>query len=66
MIRHTKHEAEVRLSMGVARIAMRGGRTPQEAMQSVRNHLDLTKTLDHPRTHDDDTAATYRKRSAAD
>ncbi|UDF32591.1 UNVERIFIED_ORG: hypothetical protein LHK14_26075 (plasmid) [Roseateles sp. XES5] len=66
MIRHTKHEAEVRLSMGVARIAMRGGRTPQEAMHAVRNHLDLMKILDRPAAHDDDTTATYRKRSVAD
>ena len=66
MIRHTKHEAEVRLSMGVARVAMRGGRTPREAVQLVKNHLDLMQALDRPRAHDDGTAVTYRRRSAAD
>ena len=66
MTRHTKHEAEVRLSMGVARVAMRVGRTPQEAVQLVRNHLELMQALDRPRAHDDGTAVPYRRRSVAD
>jgi hypothetical protein len=48
MPNRTKHEAEVRLSLGVARIAMRQGKTPQEAVQAVKDHIAVTRSLDRP------------------
>lgn len=47
MASRTKHEAKLRLSMGVARTAMRDGKSPIEALQEMRDHFALMRRLDN-------------------
>lgn len=54
MPHRTKQEAEMRLSMGVARIAMRQGQTPEEAVQAIKSHLAVMASLDRPQLQADD------------
>lgn len=57
----SKHEAEMRLAMGVARKAMRDGSTPAEALQAIKSHRDLVQSLDRPHAGvDADSTATKR------
>ena len=57
----SKHEAEMRLAMGVARKAMRDGLTPAEAVQAIKSHRDLVQSLDRPQAGADvDSTATER------
>lgn len=66
-MRHrTKHEAELRLSLGAARIAMREGKTPQEAVQAVTEHRVLMDALSHPQPPMDEDVVPLPKLSRAD
>lgn len=66
MQRRTRHEAELRLSLGSARIAMREGKTPQEAVQAVKEHRALMDALSNPQPPMDENIATPPKLSRAD
>ena len=46
MPHRTKHEAELRLSMGVARVALHQGKSPRQGLQAVRDHIALLRVLD--------------------
>jgi len=46
MPHRTKHGAELRLSMGVARFALHEGKSPEQGLQAVRDHLALLRDLD--------------------
>lgn len=66
MQHRTKHEAELRLSLGAARIAMRAGKTPQEAVQAVREHRSLMDTLSRPQSPVCEDVVPWPKLSRAD
>lgn len=67
MTRRTKHEAEVRLSIGVARVALRNeNKSAAEAVEAVRNHLALMKSLEQPQAQSDDSELLSRKVSRAE
>lgn len=66
MANRSKHEAEVRLSLGVARIAMRHGKSPREAVQAVKDHLALMRSLDRPNPNSAEENMPMLKRRLAD
>ncbi|GAA4170848.1 hypothetical protein GCM10023069_29530 [Shinella granuli] len=49
MVERSKYEAELRLSMGAARVAMFAEKTPAEAVEAVRAQLAMRELLGQPR-----------------
>jgi len=45
MPRRSKDEAELRITLGLAKVAMRKGMTPEEAVELVRDQLRNRKAL---------------------